>query len=146
MVKARKKSTVKKTTRRKSSVKSGKKPVPKPEPVATVVTMPSQPPVVTPVYKDLPVQPGSRLKLWLAVSLSMAVIVLIWAYTLSRTVLSTDGVKESLADSDIDEFIGSLGDSLSNLKTTTESLETPTTSSTNQPSTEELDNLFSDIE
>lgn len=117
-----------------------------PAPVVTPVTQP----VVTPPepsLKHVPDQPGSRLKLWLAVSASMAVVVLIWAYMLSQSVLTSNVVEESLATSDIDEFVNSIEQSLSDLKTESSAVDVtaPTTTAT-QPTPTELDNLFSDIE
>lgn len=142
---------VKKTPAKKRSTK---KRVIKTDPVAMLVTPtnplvePITPSVETPI-KHISEQPANRLKLWLAVSLSMAVIVLVWAYSVSRTVLSSNALTESLAKSNINEFVGSISESFSDLKTTsdtfTEQNETPQTNTT-QPNTTELDNLFSDIE
>lgn len=138
---------------KKTSTKGKKRPVKRkrkqaqiPAPVVMSIPTPSA------SIKHLPAQAGNRLKLWLAVSLSMAVIILLWAYSLSHTVLSSNTIAESFANSNIDTFVGSVSKSFADFKTTSgtfiEQNETvkEIQESPQQPSTEELDTLFSDIE
>lgn len=135
--------------------KPAKKPVKKKKVAANKVTkrrpvVPAVSPVVTaPLVvavpeKPLAEQPQNRAKLWLAVSLSMAIIVCLWAYSLSQTVLSSNAIEDSLANSSVDEFVSSLSDSFQNLKT--DSANFMATNQTEVVAPEELDNLFSDIE
>ncbi|EKD79526.1 MAG: hypothetical protein ACD_41C00046G0001 [uncultured bacterium] len=152
MATTRKKPVPKKPTKKRPVKRTRKKP--QAEPIVTPVITPIVAPAIQPIQptKHIPEQPGSRLKLWLAVSAAMAVIVLVWAYSLSRTVFSSNAIEASLANSTIDEFMGSVSKSFTDLKTTSDTfieqnqeVRTPP-ELPQQPSTEELDNLFSDIE
>ncbi len=113
--------------------------------------------VPEPNYKEIHTTQPTRFKLWLTVGLSMAVIMCLWAYSLTQSLLNSSAIEDSSKELQLGDFVDSIGGDLSDLKTqtdafvnTTENKNTvtpvETNSATGQPSNEQIDNLFSDIQ
>lgn len=149
IVKPRVKKVVAKKTARKKT---------KPKPV---LTAPSPTiPVVTPVTNAVPTAnyrelhntpPTNRFKLWLTVGISMAVIVCIWAYSLSQSLFSSSILQDSADQMQLGNFVDNVSDDLDKLQTQTDQFVEQTegdsigTTVSDQPSNQALDNLFSDL-
>ncbi len=119
-------------------------------------------PVITPLVPVLPAEvehqfkttehPSSRLKMWLAVLVSMAVIVCFWAYSLSQTLLSSNAISASVDSTNIDAFVTSLSDDFAKLQSGSDDFANQVEDQTDaaeletEPTTQALDSLFSDIE
>lgn len=140
-----------------------KRPVKRPRKVARKVVKPVAPiTVLTPALPVLPVEvehqfkttehPSSRLKMWLAVLVSMAVIVCFWAYSLSQTLLSSNAISASVDTTNIDAFVTSLSDDFAKLQSGSDAFANQVEDQTDaaeletEPTIKELDSLFSDIE
>lgn len=140
-----------------------KRPVKRPRKVARKVVKPVAPiTVLTPALPVLPVEvehqfkttehPSSRLKMWLAVLVSMAVIVCFWAYSLSQTLLSSNAISASVDTTNIDAFVTSLSDDFAKLQSGSDDFANQVEDQTDaaeletEPTTQALDSLFSDIE
>jgi hypothetical protein len=149
----------KKTKRVTKRKVSQKQPPVATAPVVTTLSIPTVAPV-TPIpltegYKRVSEAPVNRAKLWLTVGLSMAVIVCIWAYSLSQSLFGSQALQISSDQIQLGNFVESIGNDLSDLKANTDvfmgqanQLNTNINNNTNaeEPSNAELDNLFSDIQ
>ncbi|MFA6475400.1 MAG: hypothetical protein WCV88_04345 [Patescibacteria group bacterium] len=132
---------------KKTKPKIAAKPKIKPKPTKAKVV---PPPEITAPLITVKAEP-SRLKLWVSVSLAMAIIVCIWAYSLSTSLFSSNAVQDSIAATRIDDFMNSISGDFSNLQDNTGKIsnqldEVKTQIDTNQPNNTTLDNLFSDLQ
>lgn len=164
----RKKITNKKTTSPKATKRSGQakrvKVTPKAKvvsapimPAVTVLT-PTLPTITTPTvtrstYKEVRHTTGTPTKLWLAVSVTTLVITGIWVWSLSSRFSHSNALEETIAATNISEFVTGVSQDFNELKTSTDELNTTlgtvantNTNSTVQPNNEQLDNLFSDLQ
>lgn len=139
--------TTKKVANKKRPVKRSRKTAPTAVARPTILepTLPPPLPVETEHQFQSVERPSSRLKMWLAVLVSMAVIVCFWAYSLTQTLLSSNAISESADSTNIDDFVSSLSDDLSQLKTGSDVFVDQTKDQPN-PNEVDLDSLFSDIE
>lgn len=157
--------TPKTKVKAKPAVKAKRKVTPRRKPVAApIITVPSIPTVrpftqtvPEPTYKEVHAAQPKRFKLWLTVGLSMAVIVCLWAYSLTQSLLNSSALEDTSKELELGNFVDDIGSDLTDLKTQTntfinktENKNTVTTIETNneadQPNNQQLDNLFSDIQ
>ena len=149
---AARKVPVKKVTVKRASTKKLKKVVTQtvvvPEPVITTPVIPE------PAYKEV-TSPVNRAKLWLAVTATSVVIAGVWVYTLGNNLVHSNALGDSINATEIDSFMESISSDWNALQANVNTLPTlPTNTNTTtsqasatvpETSTDNLDNLFSDL-
>lgn len=169
MIKAMKKSATSPRRRRTTKTARLKKPVRRrtKKPTTTslpLVVAPPAPAAVLPVAAVVAAEPErtlandqSKMKLWLTVGIVSVLIMIGWLYSLQYTIFQTnDSLTADLADANFDRMVQSvqadwkkLQEQAANFSTITNQPATTDTATitprATTPSTEELNNLFSDI-
>jgi hypothetical protein len=119
----------------------------------------STPPLLQPnaqlILEDEVVKPGKqsidrRLQMWLAISVTMFLIILLWSVALPYTLHQANTTASTTNSASLNEVMDSIKTNWDELKDSVDQLNpaTNTTNSvpiTNIPTNEELDNLFSNI-
>lgn len=131
--------------------------VPLPTPVMPVANSVNPTPSITNnAYKTLP-DVRSRSKVWLAVTATSAIIMVVWLYTLQKSWLTIpQTVTESVENSNVEALVSNIEEQLSSIQSSAEVLSNQTEPLLTSPSTEtttntstpsgDLNNLFSDLQ
>lgn len=153
---------VKRTTKRAAkktkvvSITSTIAPVITPAVQVVPIPTPIMPAVSSDTYKTLP-DTRSRSKVWLAVTATSAIIMVVWLYTLQKSWLTIpQTVTESVENSNVEALVSNIEEQLSSIQSSAEVLSNQTEPLLTSPSAEtttntstpsgDLNNLFSDLQ
>lgn len=140
-MKTRKPTTKRRVTKRRTPVKK-----------TPPIIAPSVPPVpessavptgtVHSLYQ--PVDPTTKIKVWLGVAIAMAVILGVWTWSLQYTLFNLGNQTATSNSSDLSELVSNIKDNLSALQQQTNTVVNTAPATT--PQQQQLKDLFSDMQ